>query len=265
LGEKRSVAEYAPERLNQGVYAPRWACEVTDSGQSYPVFGLAGVLGYELMPRIRNVNDCRLFRADAKAKYPHIKALVEKDAIDWQLIKTHFRDILRVAVSIKLGRMTPSTVLRRLGTQSRKNKLYFALCELGRVLRTIFLCKYIGSLSLRQRIHAACNKNEAFHNFAKTFAIGNGGVIADNLRHEQVKVIRYNKLVANLVILHNVELMSRILEGLRKEGRVIEEKHLAGLSPYRFEHLNLLGNYDVDMERPVETFDSARAILREPG
>ncbi len=234
------------------------------NSQSYTIFGLAPVLGFELMPRIRSVNDCRLFRADAKAKYPHIKEIVEKDPIDWQLIKTHYRDILRVAVSIKLGKMTPSTVLRRLGTHSRKNKLYFALRELGRVHRTMFLCRYIGSLSLRQQIHAACNKTEAFHEFAKKLAFGNGGVIADNLRHEQVKVIRYNKLVANMVILHNVEHMSRVLEALRKEGREIDEKHLAGLAPYRFEHLNLLGAYDVDMGRPVETFDSGRVILPKP-
>jgi hypothetical protein len=30
------------------------------------------------------------------------------------------------------------------------------------------------------------------------------GVIAENLRHEQRKIIKYNHLVANLVILHNV-------------------------------------------------------------
>ncbi len=50
-------------------------------------------------------------------------------------------DMLRVVLSIKAGKIMPSTILRRLATYSRKNKLYLALRELGRVVRTIFLLK----------------------------------------------------------------------------------------------------------------------------
>ena len=42
---------------------------------------------------------------------------------------------------------------------------------------------------------------------------GGEGEIAENLRHEQRKVIKYNHLVANMVILHNVVGMSRVLNG----------------------------------------------------
>ena len=59
--------------------------------------------------------------------------------MDWDLIRNHLRGMLRVAVSIKSGRITPSTILRRLETDSRKNKLYLAFRELGRVVRTGFL------------------------------------------------------------------------------------------------------------------------------
>jgi TnpA family transposase len=45
--------------------------------------------------------------------------------------------MMRVAVSIKAGKMTPSTILRRLGSESTKNKLYFAFRELGRVIRRV--------------------------------------------------------------------------------------------------------------------------------
>ncbi len=61
------------------------------------------------------------------------------DRIDWALIQRHLPDMLRVALSIKVGKLTPSTILRRLGTHSRKNKLYFAFRELGRAVRTTFL------------------------------------------------------------------------------------------------------------------------------
>jgi TnpA family transposase len=46
-------------------------------------------------------------------------------------------------------------VLCKLGTASRKNKLYFAFRELGRVVRNIFLLEYIGDEELRSIIQAA--------------------------------------------------------------------------------------------------------------
>ena len=119
--------------------------------------------------------------------------------------------MLRVAVSIKLGKITASTILRRLGTYSRKNKLYFAFRALGKVVRTGFLLNYINDVELLQIINAATNKNDLFNGFAKWSFFGGSGIIAANLRHEQQKVVKYNHLVANMLILHNVEALSRVL------------------------------------------------------
>ena len=52
-------------------------------------------------------------------------------------------------------------------TYSRKNKLYFAFRELGRVVRTTFLLQYVSDLELRQLIQAATNKSEAFNKFVQ--------------------------------------------------------------------------------------------------
>ena len=85
--------------------------------------------------------------------------------------------MLRVALSIKEGKITPSTILKKLGTYSRKNKLYQAFRELGRVIRTAYLMKYIKDVELRSTIQAATNKSEAFNGFAKWIAFGNDGGI----------------------------------------------------------------------------------------
>lgn len=55
----------------------------------------------------------------------------------------------------------PSAILRRLGTYTRKNRLYFAFRELGRAIRIAFLLGYIGSVDLRRTISAATNKEQA--------------------------------------------------------------------------------------------------------
>lgn len=166
-----------------------------------------------------------------------------------------------MAVSIKTGKITASTILRRLGTASRKNKLYFAFRELGRVIRTMFLLRYIDSAEIRQMITAATNKSEEFNNFAQWAFFGGQGIIAENLRHEQEKVIGYNHLVANMVILHNVEHMTRAIGQLQVEGHDITPEVLAGLSPYRTAHINRFGDYTVDLTRAVVPHDASRRLL----
>jgi len=222
--------------------------------QSAPVFGLAHLLGIKLMPRIRNIKELVFFKAEPGVPYTHIQSLF-RGTIDWDLLAVHYRDMLRVAVSIKLGKITPSMILRRLGTFSRKNKLYFAFRELGRVIRTMFLLNYINDVELRRSIHAATNKSEEFNNFVKWLFFGGEGIIAENLRHEQRKVIKYSQLVANMVILHNVQWMSRKLKELQVQGYQVGEPVLKALSPYRTTHINRYGDYTLDLSRAIDPID----------
>jgi TnpA family transposase len=87
--------------------------------------------------------------------------------IDWPLIKTHLADMLRIALSMSQGKVRASTILRKLGTASRKNKLFVAFRELGRVVRTIFLLQFINDEDLRRTINAATNIAEAWHGFVQ--------------------------------------------------------------------------------------------------
>lgn len=148
-----------------------------------------------------------------------------------------------------------------MGTASRKNKLYFAFRELGRVVRTIFLLEYIGDVELRKVIQASTNKSEEFNQFIKWLFFGGEGIIAENVRHEQRKIVKYNQLVANLVILHNVESMTRTLKTMQGEGLPITEEVLAGLAPYRTEHINRFGDYTLNLGRKVPPMNFKLRIL----
>jgi len=63
-------------------------------GQSEPVFGLAHLLGIKLFPRMRTWNDAAFYRPSRKETYQHIDALFT-DAINWELIETHWQDICK--------------------------------------------------------------------------------------------------------------------------------------------------------------------------
>jgi TnpA family transposase len=217
-------------------------------GQSTAVFGLAHLLGINLMPRIRNWKDLKLFRPGKEVRYAHIDELFAEE-VDWPLIQTHLPDLLRVVLSIKAGRITAATLLRKLGTYSRKNKLYQAMRELGRVVRTAFLLQFLADPALRRTIQAATNKSEAFNKFIQWVFFGGEGMIAENNRDEQRKLIKYNHLVANCLIFHNVYSMTRVLHQSAQEGYQFEAEALAHLSPYLTEHINRFGSYTLNLDR----------------
>lgn len=171
-------------------------------GQNEAVFGLAALLGIKLMPRIRNWKHLTFYRPSRDARYEHLDELFT-GTVDWELIDRHLPDMLRVVVSIKAGRLVPSTILRRMSTYNQQNTLYQAFRELGRVMRTIFLLEYLGDEELRVTINAATNKNESFNRFVQWLAFGGDRTITENDRDAQRKLVKYNHLVANCVIFYN--------------------------------------------------------------
>jgi TnpA family transposase len=205
------------------------------------------------MPRIRNWKDLKLYRSTRLAQYQNIDSLFS-GIVNWKLIETHLPDMLRVTLSVKAGKIRAATILRKLGTQSSKNKLYQAFHELGCAVRSGFILQYINDAALRASIQAATNKSEAFNKFAKWLSFGEN-VISTNNREEQRKIIRYNHLVANSLIFHNVFTISQILQQLVMEGFTVEPATIAAISPYWTQHVNRFGVYTLNLERRPPTID----------
>jgi TnpA family transposase len=227
--------------------------------QSTPVFALTYLLGIKLMPRIRNWKDLKFYRAYKTHEYKHIDSLFS-DVVDWNLIETHWKDMLQLVLSIKAGKIVPSTLLRKLNNYSHKNKLYQAFRELGRVIRTIFLLKYISDIEMRQQITSTTNKVESYNSFSKYFSFGGEGIISENDPEEQEKRIKYNDLVSNAVILQNVVDMTHILKELAASGVEFTKSDIAALSPYLTRHIKRFGDYEIDLENIPSAIDMAVSI-----
>ena len=68
------------------------------------------------------------------------------------------------------------------------------------MIRTVQLLRYLSDPPLRRRVTAATNKVESFNRFSQWIGFGNRGVIADNDPVEQEKAMKFNTLLANLVV-----------------------------------------------------------------
>jgi TnpA family transposase len=236
-------------------------------GQSLPVFGLAALLGFELLPRIRNWHDLNFYRPDAATRYQHIDSLFGDNAIDWGLLERHWTDLLRTSISIREGRLSSVTLLRRLGNHSHKNRLYRAFRELGRVIRTVTLLRYLSDPGLREQITAVTNKTEAFHGYSEWLMIG-GKLIGHNDPEHQERVIKFNELMANCAIYSTALDITDVVNQLAAEGHPVDTDDLATITPYITHTIrrmdDLVLNLSPPEEAPVTRLDLEPRVLFAP-
>lgn len=218
-------------------------------GQSETVFAYTHLVGIQLMPRIRGWKDLTFYRADRSTTYDHIDSLFT-DVVDWKLIQEHWPDLMQVAISIQQGKVASPILLRKLSAEGRNNRLFKASRELGRVLRTIYLLKWIGSKEMRQEVSGTTNKIESYHAFTKWLDFG-GEVINENDPVEQQKRLRFLDLVASAVILQNTVDMTRVLQDMYQRGEPVDVADIGCLSPYG-QNLKRFGDFLLDLKKPPE-------------
>jgi TnpA family transposase len=216
-------------------------------GQSAAVFGLAYLLGIELMPRIRRWHTLNLYRSDKVTRYSRINSLFS-GTIDWALIHEHYPQLMKLALAIQSGTFAPSAVLAKVNSYSTKNRFALALKELGNAVRTTYLLEWIMDESLRRTVHKGTTKVERHHKFAKHLAFGAGGHLRSNNPADQEKAIVYNELVTNAVALQNVVDQTQALHVLKSKGIDIRPSDLVFLSPYATSKLKRFGEYPTDLK-----------------
>src|SRR3954452_23906339 len=116
------------------------------------VFALFDLLGLQFSPRIRDLGDQRLYRPGRDRAYPNLGPRL-KGRVRRDLILHRWDDLLRVAGSLKRGWVTASLLISRLQSYRRQNALTRALQEYGRLVKTIFILRYLESEQLRRRIN----------------------------------------------------------------------------------------------------------------
>jgi hypothetical protein len=169
------------------------------------------------------------------------------------LIERHWSDLLRTSIFIREGRLSSVTLLRRLGNHSRKNRLYRAFRELGRAVRTIVLLRFLSEPKLRDSIAVITNRMEAFHGFAQWLAFGHDGVLANNDPEVQEQLVKFNALLANLVIYHFTLDITAAVNQLVVKGWEVDREDLATISPYLQGKLRRFGDWVLDLTPPEPT------------
>ncbi|HLB87879.1 MAG TPA: Tn3 family transposase [Terriglobales bacterium] len=212
------------------------------AGYTDIVFALFDLLGMQFAPRLRDIGDQQLYRFSREQKVRHLAPRM-KGTIRHELIVRHWDDLLRLAGSLKRGWVTASLFISKLQAYPRQNILTRALQEYGRLIKTLFILRYLENPAYRRRINAQLNKGESLHALRDFLFAADKGVIRRKQEEAQTNQAMCLNLVTNAVVVWNTVYMQAALDQLRTEGYPVQEDDLAHLSPARFEHVNPYGKY----------------------
>lgn len=180
-----------------------------------------------------------------------------------KLIAEHWDDLLRLAGSLKLGVVRAAGLTRVLQTNDRPTKLARALQELGRLVKSLYLLRYIDDDSYNRRILVQLNRGEGRHQLARVIFHGKRGELRQRYREGQEDQLGALGIVVNLVVLWNTIYMNEAFARLRAEGHAVKAADVARLSPLGFKHINMLGRYAFTI--PDVVARGELRPLRDPG
>ena len=163
--------------------------------------------------------------------------------INVKLINIHWDEILKLATSIKLGTVTASLMLRKLGSYPRQNGLALVLRELGRLERSLFMLEWIQNPNLRRRVQVGLNKGESHNALARAVFFNRLGEIRDRSFEQQRYRASGLNLVTAAIVLWNTTYLERAIQAMKDRGQNVDGALLPHLSPLGWEHINLTGNY----------------------
>ncbi len=225
---------------------------MTDTaGYSDLVFGLFWLLGYQFSPRLADIGETRFWRLDPNADYGVLNGLA-RQRVTAKLIAFNWDDLLRVAGSLKLGKVSASELMGTLLGGKNPTTLSKAIAELGRIAKTLYLLAYLDDETYRRRILLQLNRGEGRHSLARAVFHGRRGEVRQRYREGQEDQLGVLGLVVNMLVLWNTRYMDAALSHLHSIGTEVNPEDVARLSPLGYKHINLLGRYQFTLAEPVQ-------------
>lgn len=204
---------------------------------------LAKALGFDICPRFAGLSDRKLYLFPDTPVPENLEPVVSR-TLSRRAIAKGWDGFCRLAASTKGGWCSAVWAMRRNGAASVGEPVHRTADQLGKLLRTIYLCDYLTNEGFRVEIEKLLARGEAVHPLQR--ALHDGAI-----RHRRGRTLEQLKgvsgaltLLSNIVITWNA---IRFDEIITEADFQHELKHMEHIAPVHFRHINLRGIFAFDL------------------
>ena len=199
------------------------------------------------MPRLKAINSQKLYLPNAGEAhdFPELKQILTRP-VRWDRLDNQHDEIIKHIAALKLGYADAETIMKRFTRNNLKHPTYLAFKELGKVIKTIFLCEYLAQEELRREINEGLNVVENW-NSANSFVFfgKNSEISTNNLVDQEISILALHLLQISMVYVNTMMIQEVIHE--QKWLDLMTPADYRAISPLIYGHINPYGSYNLDM------------------
>jgi TnpA family transposase len=214
-------------------------------GYTEIIFALCHLLGFYFMPRIRDLKDQQLYRVDRNVDYGVFTPLLTKTA-DIDIVEEQWEEMIRVALSLKQRTAPAHVIVQRLTNSFPSDRLSKAFTNLGRIIKTQYILRYLTDLDLRRTVQLQLNKGEYRHKLPRRIFFADQGKFTTGDYEEIMNKASCLSLVSNAILYWNTIKINDIVENLRSQGEMVDKEILTHISLLPFKHVVPNGTYFIE-------------------
>lgn len=220
---------------------------VDSHGQSTVAFAFCRLLGFQLLPRLKAIHSQKLYRPEiGKADaYANLQQILTRP-IDWELVRQQYDQMIKYTTALRLGTAETEAILRRFTKKNVQHPTYKAFAELGKAIKTIFLCHYLHCEELRREINEGLNVVEQWNGATDFVFFARRGELVSNRREDHEISMLALHLIQNCMVYINTLMIQKVLAQPHWQGRLTPRDY-AALTPLIWEHVNPYGRFVLDM------------------
>ncbi|WP_309710000.1 Tn3 family transposase [Armatimonas sp.] len=230
-------------------------------------FALLYIFGYQFAPRYKDLYDkvrTSLTGFNQPSSYGDVTLKPVRKIREAEIIR-EWDECRRIFVSLALKETTQSTIVRKLSSHARNNRIKRALWEYDSIHRSLYLLTYIDSLSVRKNVQKAVNRGENYHQLRRAVSFASFGKLRFKTEYEQDLWSECSRLIANSVIFYNASILSRFLEHQERNGDMQGADATKKVSPIAWQNTNLHGRYEFQKQPDLLNVDAIiQGLLQRP-